>query len=353
MAKIDPAYIQPIQHRPTPVNVITQVHHGIPTIDLISLSSSTNHHSKYSPLITSIRDACTNWGFFQVTNHGVPLNTLHNLNHAALTFFSLPDDDKRKVSRDETNPLGYYDSEHTKNVRDWKQVFDFTAKDPTLIPVSPDDLIPKQLINRWPRFPPHLKEAAQTYAIEVEKLAFKLMELIAVSLELEPNRLNGFFEEDHTSFVRLNYYPPCPSPHLVLGVTRHKDAGGLTILAQDDVGGLQVRRKSDGEWVSIKPDPAALIINIGDVIQVWSNDKYESVEHRVVVNSHKERISIPFFFNPAHYVMIKPLEELVDGHNPAKYREYNYGAFYATKRNSNLKKLNVDNLQISHFKITE
>lgn len=86
---------------------------------------------------------------------------------------------------------------------------------------------------------------------------------------------------------------------------------------------------------------------------MWSNEKYESVEHRVRVNSEKERLSIPFFFNPSHYVMVKPLAELVDEQNPPKYNEYNCGIFYATKRMSNLKKLHVENLQISHFKISE
>lgn len=91
--------------------------------------------------------------------------------------------------------------------------------------------------------------------------------LIALSSGLEASRFESFFK-NHLSFVRLNHYSSCPSPHLVLGVTRHKDRAALTILAQDDVGGLQVRRKSDGEWVSVKPTLGAFIINIGDVIQV-------------------------------------------------------------------------------------
>lgn len=101
----------------------------------------------------------------------------------------------------------------------------------------------------------------------MQKLAFNLLELIALSLGLPKNRLNGFFE-DRTCYIRINHYPPCPIPDLALGVGRHKDAGALTILAQDDVGGLQVKRKSDGEWIFVKPIPNAYIINIGDIIQV-------------------------------------------------------------------------------------
>lgn len=352
--EVDSAFIQPVEHRPQPTIIEAD---AIPVIDLSQLftichSSKNNDPKDIGYLIAEIREACEKWGFFQVINHGVPLEKLEKLEQAAREFFALPMEEKRKVSRDEENPMGYYHSEHTKNIRDWKQVFDFTGKDPTFAPVSPDQPEPKQLLNRWPDCPSELRESAQEYAREVEKLAFKLVGLIALSLGLEASRFEGFFE-NHLSFVRLNHYPPCPSPHLVLGVTRHKDAGALTILAQDDVGGLQVRRKSDGEWVSVKPTPGAFIINIGNVIQVWSNDKYESVEHRVRVNSEKERLSIPFFFNPSHYVMVKPLEELVDDQNPAKYKEYNWGIFYATKRKSNLKKLHVENLQISHFKISE
>ncbi|KAF9611387.1 hypothetical protein IFM89_032056 [Coptis chinensis] len=128
---------------------------------------------------------------------------------------------------------------------------------------------------------------------------------IGIGIGLPAKRFNEFFK-DHTSFIRLNHYPPCPLPDLALGVGSQKDAGALTVLAQDDVGGLDVKRKADGEWVRVKPIPESYIINVGDIIQVWSNDKYESVEHRVMVNPQRERFAVPFFFMPAHYVMVKP-----------------------------------------------
>lgn len=101
----------------------------------------------------------------------------------------------------------------------------------------------------------------------MEKLAYKLLELISLSLGLPANRLNGYFK-DQTSILRLNHYPPCPFPNLALGVGHHKDAGALTVLTQDDVGGLEVRRKSDGEWIPVTPIPDAYIINVGDIVQV-------------------------------------------------------------------------------------
>ncbi|KAK9735957.1 hypothetical protein RND81_04G241000 [Saponaria officinalis] len=180
--------LQPTEHRPN--SIIKNAH----VIDLGPLTSTDDIGDD---LVSATREACAKWGFFQVTKHGVPLQCLHSLKLAAQRFFSSPDDYKAMFSRDASNPLGFYDSQHTKNVTDWKQVFDFTARDPTVIPVFSDDLVPKQLINRWP---PELSyiisatlligfsrwEVAQTYAREVEKPAFKLMELIALSLQLEP-----------------------------------------------------------------------------------------------------------------------------------------------------------------------
>ena len=111
------------------------------------------------------------------------------------------------------------------------------------------------------------RKACEEYAEEMVELSLKIMELIALSLGLPAKRFHGFFK-DQTSFIRLNHYPPCPSPELALGVGRHKDPGVLTVLAQDHVGGLQVKRKSDGQWVLVKPTPDAYIINVGDIIQV-------------------------------------------------------------------------------------
>lgn len=113
----------------------------------------------------------------------------------------------------------------------------------------------------------------EEYVQEVQKLSYKLLELISLSLGLPAKRMNRFFK-DQTSFVRLNHYPPCPIPHLALGVGRHKDAGGITILAQDDIGGLEVKRKTDGQWIRVKPTPDAYIVNVGDTIQVSLSKKY-------------------------------------------------------------------------------
>ena len=112
-----------------------------------------------------------------------------------------------------------------------------------------------------------IREVFEEYSQEVEKLALKLMGLIALSLGLPEDRFKSYFK-DQTSVIRLNHYLLCPSPLLALGVGRHKDSGAITVLAQDEVGGLEVKRKTDGDWIRVKPTPNAYIINVADTIQV-------------------------------------------------------------------------------------
>jgi len=128
------------------------------------------------------------------------------------------------------------------------------------------------------------RETMQEYAREVEKLAYKLLELISLSLGLAGDKFHECFK-NQLSLVRLNHYPPCPSPDLALGVGRHKDSSALTVLAQDDIGGLQVRRKSVGDWIPVKPTPGAFIINVGDIVQVCCSNQqhYSSMLNSLII----------------------------------------------------------------------
>ncbi|KAH7660889.1 Flavanone 3-dioxygenase protein [Dioscorea alata] len=264
--QIDPSFNQATEHRPK--STISDAG-GIPLIDLSPLlhdqipsdPSDPAIADELSNLIAQIGEACKNWGFFQVVNHGVAMELLERVEAVAREFFALPAEEKRKVKKREVNPMGYYDAEHTKNVRDWREVFDFTVTE------LETELL--RLENQWPENPPEMRKACEEYVEDVKKLAYKLLELIAMSLNLPAKRLNEFFE-DSISYTRLNHYNPCPSPDLVLSLGRHKDGGVVTILFQDEVGRLDgrhkdggvvtilfqdevgrldVKRKVDGEWV--------------------------------------------------------------------------------------------------------
>ncbi|KAG2271466.1 hypothetical protein Bca52824_066021 [Brassica carinata] len=347
MEDLDQTFIQAPEHR-ADSNSIPNQPEEIPVIDL----SRLNDPEDIQNVISEIGDACETWGFFQVINHGVPCDARKRVEETVKIFFDLPMEEKIKVKRDEVNPAGYHDGEHTKNVRDWKEVFDIYFKDPMVMPSStdPEDEGLRVVYNKWPQFPSDFREACQEYAGHAEKLAFRLLELISLSLGLPKERFHEYFKEQ-MSFFRINRYPPCPRPDLALGVGHHKDADVISLLAQDEVGGLQVSRRSDGVWFPIRPVPNALVINIGNCMEVWTNDKYWSAEHRVVVNSTRERYSIPFFLLPSHDVEVKPLEELLSPENPPRYRGYKYGKFYVSRNRSDFKKLEIQNIQIDDFKV--
>lgn len=136
-----------------------------------------------------------------------------------------------------------------------------------------------------------------------------------------------------TLIVNLLHYPACPTPGLTAGAGRHSDISTITVLLQDDVGGLYIRGIDDDSWIHVTPVEEALVINIGDVLQILSNDRYKSIEHRVIVDDKRSRVSIPIFVNPEPGEVICPLREALDCggkpiYKPVKYFDY-YNYFFS------------------------
>ncbi|XP_049406327.1 codeine O-demethylase-like [Solanum stenotomum] len=118
--------------------------------------------------------------------------------------------------------------------------------------------------------------------------------------------------------MRMNYYPPYPKPELVTGLGTHSDGSAITIVHQvDGVDGLQV--KQDGVWIPVEFIPNAFVVNIGDILEIWSNGVYKSPEHKVTVNEHTSRISIGVFFMPKQEAEIGPAHSLINSTNPALF----------------------------------
>nr|DAD48114.1 TPA_asm: hypothetical protein HUJ06_018051 [Nelumbo nucifera] len=153
--------------------------------------------------------------------------------------------------------------------------------------------------------------------MEINKLAMSMLMQMAKALKMKDEEMAEFFE-DGMQGMGMNYYPPCPQPDLVIGVTPHSDAGGLTILLQvNETEGLQIKKQRT--WIPVKPLPNAFIINIGDCLEIVTNGAYRSIEHRVTVNSEKERISIAAFHRPKLEGEIGPAPSLVNPHAPALF----------------------------------
>lgn len=158
MGEVDPDFIQPLEHQPKPGTLEAE---GIPFIDLSTLNSKEpDASSALDHLVSEIGDACKTWGFFQVINHGVPSQVRQRIETASKEFFALPKEEKKKTSRDEANIFGYSDLEITKSVRDWKEIFDCTIENPTVIYASdePDDKELRELTSQWPQSPPDLRQ---------------------------------------------------------------------------------------------------------------------------------------------------------------------------------------------------
>ncbi len=304
----------------------------VPVVDAGMLDSddAVERHSA----VREIADACTEFGFFQIVNHGVSSSLIASVWARTRQFFALPRDEKLAISRTKNNPRGYYDRELTKNTRDLKEVFDFgNVAHAEMADDHPSNHTMIDGHNQWPSRLPSFSSAMVEYFQACETLGLKILGALCLSLDQPAELLRPHFAADHTSFVRLNYYPlddPLERRDAAtitalgdMALHHHTDAGALTILLQDDVGGLQV--SAHGKWVDIEPIEGAFVINVGDMMQVWSNDRYKAALHRVLPRKERERYSIPFFFNPSYATDYAPLESLMLG--APRYRAINWGAF--------------------------
>nr|AJI44436.1 oxoglutarate-dependent dioxygenase 2 [Ocimum basilicum] len=278
----------------------------IPVIDMQKLFDPDSAESE----LLKLHDACVQWGFFQLINHGVDPSTIEMMKSEIQGFFNLPMDQKNEFRQREGEVEGYGQafvvSEEQK--LDWADIF-FAHTLP--IHLRKPDLIPN--------LPASFRDAIDAYSGELKKLAMKILNFMAKALGMKPEEMEALFDEGMQS-MRMNYYPPCPQPDLVTGLCPHSDAVGLTILLQiNDMEGLQI--KKDEFWVPVSPLPDAFVINIGDILEIITNGVYRSILHQATVNAEKERLSIATFLSPKLEAEIGPSASLVGPETPAKFKK--------------------------------
>ncbi|KVH94849.1 Non-heme dioxygenase N-terminal domain-containing protein [Cynara cardunculus var. scolymus] len=287
---IPECYVKPIYDRPSLLD-LQPIDANIPVIDLANLDSDDPTLRKTT--LDLISDASRQWGFFQVINHGVSHHLMESTRRIWREFFHLPLHMKQEYANSPTTYEGYGSRLGVEKGAklDWSDYFFLH-----FLPVSMRDE------RKWPAQPLSCREVVGEYNEEVMKLCGKLMRLFSLNLGLEEDYLEKAFGGDEIgASLRVNFYPKCPQPDLTLGISPHSDPGGITILLPDDhVSGLQVRK--DDAWVT-----------------VISNAKYRSVEHRVIVNSNEERVSLAFFYNPKGDILIQPAKQLITNEEPALY----------------------------------
>lgn len=294
---------------------------AIPVIDVAPLLDGSDKQG----IARQIRWALSNAGFMYVKNHGIAQGFVDQVFDVTRRFFGLPIAEKMAlhVSRSDVALRGYIEpfGENTDpgKTRDLKECFDIGPEHATLQG-------PFFGPNQWPAALPEFQTLVYGYHEKMVILSKQLLRGIALSLDLPETFFEGIMH-DPISIQRLLHYPP-QNGHAdkdIIGIGAHTDYGNLTILAQDDVGGLQVMNR-EGNWVDGTPIRGAFVINIGDLIQKLTNDIYLANMHRVINTSGRERFSIPFFIDADFDAVIAPLPSCVSDANPRRYEPVTCGA---------------------------
>ncbi|KAJ6729242.1 1-AMINOCYCLOPROPANE-1-CARBOXYLATE OXIDASE-LIKE [Salix viminalis] len=255
-----------------------------------------------------IKDACENWGFFELSNHGIAHEFLDTVEGMTKEHYKKCMEQRFK----ELVASKALDGVQTEiKDMDWESTFFLRH-------------LPESNIADLPDLDDEYRKVMKEFALKLEKLAEQLLDLLCENLGLESGYLKKAFSGSNgcPNFgTKVSNYPPCPKPDLVKGLRAHTDAGGIILLFQDDrVSGLQLLK--DGQWIDVPPMRHSIVVNLGDQLEVITNGKYKSVEHRVITQTHGTRMSIASFYNPGNDAVIYPAPDLVEEEAEGKTQLY-------------------------------
>ena len=287
----------------------------IPVIDLAGLNAGP---PAMAAIGREILAAAETAGFFYIRNHGIPERLIEDVLGLSARFFAEPDDRKQAVSVN-AGHRGFIQMGQAKMATDarpdLKESFIWGLDAP-----GPDGIPP----NRWPDFLPEMRPRLTEFFDRGNQLGWAMLRIFATALGCPQDRFTRSIDRP-ISRGSIIYYPPQP-PEMgasQFGVSEHTDYGCLTLLYQDSNGGLQVRGK-DGAWLMAHPIPGTFVVNVGDLLARWSNDRFRSTPHRVVNRSGRERLSTALFIDPNRDTLIDPV---VSGGEPAHYQPVTCGDY--------------------------
>ena len=321
----------------------------VPTIDLARFKAGQFTDNDY----VQLTDACQDMGFFLLKGHGLD-ELIAEVFLESKQFFSEDKAYKLGVLRDEDNPLGYFDRELTKRKRDQKEVFDFR--------VGGHRSRKPGRTARWPEGRAPFKDCLSRFFSSFTDLSEQVIEMVFVSMGMDNSDAKSLiarsFGPEHSSAARLNYYPaadPVPvqerdgvTPLGDMALHHHTDPGAITLLLQDDHGGLQAHSTEHG-WMDVDPEPGTIVVNIGDVMQVWTNDQCKSGIHRVLpVASGQGRYSTPFFYQPRFDAVIEPWNGSTE---PARYTSFSWQEFIRGRVSDNFADYGQDDIQVDKYRV--
>ena len=301
---------------------------ALPVIDIGGLRS--NEPRAPQAVVAALRDACTTTGFFYVANHGIEDAVVSGIFEEAKRFFDQPLAAKERIgfrSNRGYDGIGRQVLDQAAG-RDMKESIilgvDLAADHPLVVAG-----LPNHAVNPWPEGLPGWRDAVRGYFAAMDLLSRQLLRGLALSLALP----GDFFEPGLAlpmSSVRLLHYPPPPSADAPprVGAGAHTDWGLITILAQDQIGGLEVQLPS-GAWIGATPMRGTFVVNLGDMMARWTNDLYTSTPHRVINRAAQDRYSVAFFCDPAYHTRVECLPSCAGAGRPPRYAPTTCGAHLA------------------------
>ena len=300
---------------------------SLPVIDIGPLQ--TRAARRTSTVAKELGRAARDVGFFYVTNHGVPQGLIDEMSEMSRRFFALPMDAKLKLRLTPEKRIGYMavGRQFTDDEAEGDLV-EGMEHGLEIRPTDPDADFPFYGPNRWPDGLPGYKDAMLAYADAMIPLGRRILGALAMSLGMNEDCFEAATEKP-IMLLSPRHYPP-QAGHITrhrLGVGAHADYGCITMLAQDEVGGLQILN-SAGRWIEAAPISGTFVCNLGELLERWTNGIFVATQHRVINDSGRARYSCPFFLNPGRHAEVAVLDACCGPDNPPRYSPVNTGEHY-------------------------